>query len=64
MKKLRLNVEALRVDPFVVDPALQGRGTVVGANTLQFCSPSDGYDYTCRLASCFTGSPCRKCAFG
>lgn len=70
MKKLKLDMDALRVESFASDAAGEGRGTVHGHlrptdpkvcpfSNNWYCSVGDGCtweDYTCRL-SC-GGDPC------
>jgi len=61
MKKLNLDVEALVIERFDVEPEGAREGTVVGNElpiTFQTCGPDTCYPQ----ASCITGSPCRKCA--
>ncbi|HET7230285.1 MAG TPA: hypothetical protein VFJ16_09795 [Longimicrobium sp.] len=59
MNKLKLNVDALRIERFDVEPDLAAdEGTVMGNQvTLQTCGPDTCYPQ----ASCPTGSPCRRC---
>jgi hypothetical protein len=62
MKKLNLDVEALEIERFEVEPEAADEGTVVAnqrPGTLQTCGPDTCYPQ----ASCITGSPCRKCPF-
>jgi hypothetical protein len=60
MSKLMLDVDALRVDRFDVEPeTVAGEGTVLGnqIGTFNSCGPNTCYPQE----SCVTGSPCRKC---
>lgn len=61
MKKLKLDMDALRIDRFDVEPeAAEGDGTVAGnesPGTWRSCGPDTCYPQ----ASCDTGSPCRRC---
>jgi len=68
MKKLRLDPEALKVEPFeVVDASLEEEGTVIGADasTPNHCTKaadSCGYPATCGGTSCDSGYPvCYVC---
>jgi hypothetical protein len=64
MKKLRLMVDELAVDGFNVLPAHAARqGTVVGqdAGPTGLACPTNGFEYTCRNGSCYSGSPCSYC---
>jgi hypothetical protein len=64
MKKLKLNVDSIRVDGFDVLPveAASG-GTVVGRGipTVGTECPTRGEEPTCNLGSCNTGQPCSYC---
>jgi hypothetical protein len=69
MKKLRLDPEALSVEPFEVEAAGRNTGTVLAnddASSPFNCTgpaASCGYPYTCGGTSCATGYPvCRVCA--
>jgi hypothetical protein len=61
MKKLSLDLNALRIERFDVEPdAVAGEGTVVAnqlPGTLRSCGPDTCYPQ----ASCDTGNPCRRC---
>jgi hypothetical protein len=60
MKKLILDVDALRVVRFDVEPDVAAdEGTVMGnqIGTWRSCGPNTCYPQ----ASCDTGSPCRRC---
>ena len=61
MKKLNLDVEALRIERFEVEPEAAGEGTVVAnqIGTWRSCGPDTCYPQ----ASCDTGSPCRRCIY-
>jgi hypothetical protein len=63
MKKLRLKVDEISVSGFEVMPSDEARqGTVVGREALaSFQCPTNGEDPTCRLGSCYSGSPCSYC---
>lgn len=62
MKKLALDVNALRVERFEVEPEVAEKGTV-GANellaTLRTCNCTGDTCYP--QYSCNTGSPCKLC---
>ena len=64
MKKLKLDVDALRIDRFEVEPeAVEAEGTVIANQTLltrRSCGPDTCYPQ----ASCDTGSPCQRCIYG
>jgi len=61
MKKLNLDVDALKVDRFEVEPAaVAGDGTVVANQlppTFRTCGPDTCYPQE----SCITGDPCQRC---
>ena len=63
MKKLRLNGDDIQVTGFEVLPASAPReGTVVGqALPTGLLCPTNNEDPTCRLGSCYSGSPCSYC---
>jgi hypothetical protein len=67
MKKLRMDVDALRVEPFDVMPREAAvKGTVVGRDGMITepwrCSiDSACYANTCGSGSCDTGNPCVAC---
>jgi hypothetical protein len=63
MKKLRLDIDGIRVVGFEVTPSEAARqGTVLGREDLaSFMCPTNGEDPTCRLGSCYSGSPCSYC---
>ena len=63
MKKLRLDTDDIRVAGFEVMPAdVAGEGTVMAREDMPtgFC-PTNGEDPTCRMGSCYSGSPCSHC---
>jgi len=62
MKKLRLDPEALAVEPFEVEPTLaEAEGTVLG-NFATKRADSCNYPATCGGTSCDTGYPlCYQC---
>jgi hypothetical protein len=63
MKKMKLDVGALRIDRFEVEPEMmEGEGTVIANQTLltrRSCGPDTCYPQ----ASCDTGSPCQRCFY-
>jgi len=62
MKKLQLDVEALRIEKFEVLPReLAGEGTVVGQDGALITEWSKCQQETCWNGSCGTGNPCRQC---
>mgnify|MGYP006138896221 CR=1 FL=1 len=63
MKKLRLDTDDIRVTGFEVTPVEAERGTVMGREDVPtgFLCPTNGEDPTCRLGSCYSGSPCSHC---
>ncbi len=67
MKKLRLDPEALAVEPFEVQSAVQATGTVLGNDVSGAGCPTSvqyscGYPRTCGGTSCDTGYPvCYQC---
>lgn len=69
MKKLQLNVDSLRVEPFEVMPREKAvKGTVMGQDAARLTEPwrcsldSQCYANTCGGGtSCDTGSPCIAC---
>ena len=64
MKKLRLDTDDIRVAGFEVMPAdAARRGTVMGQEEMPtgYLCPTNGEDPTCRLGSCYSGSPCSHC---
>jgi hypothetical protein len=63
MKKLDLDVTALRVDRFEVEPEITAKGTVVANEfmlTLRACTGDTCYPQV----SCNTGNPCKPCIVG
>jgi hypothetical protein len=60
MKKLVLDLNALRVDQFAVEPEVGERGTAV-ANmvTIRTCTGDTCYPQL----SCATGNPCKPCVY-
>jgi hypothetical protein len=62
MKKLGLDLNALRVDRFEVEPEVTEEGTVV-ANELRLTLRTCGADTCYPQASCDTGSPCKPCVY-
>lgn len=66
-KKLRLDPEALTVEPFEVEAMVEEEGTVLGADASSprnctGAADSCGYPATCGGTSCPTGYPlCRFC---
>ncbi|HEX8906995.1 MAG TPA: hypothetical protein VF771_19250 [Longimicrobiaceae bacterium] len=67
MKKLRLDPEALKVEPFEVLAEMKEEGTIMGndASSPLHCTAavdSCGYPRTCGGTSCDTGYPvCYQC---
>jgi hypothetical protein len=63
MQKLRLDIDAIRVVGFEVTPSeVTRQGTVVGREDFATLTcPTNGEDPTCRLGSCYSGSPCSHC---
>jgi hypothetical protein len=64
MKKLRLNSDEIRVVGFEVTSSEGARqGTVMAREDMPtgFLCPTNGEDPTCRLGSCYSGSPCSYC---
>ena len=67
MRKLRLNVDDLAVEPFEVEPDRAGAGTVVGNDLSGPACPTNpgyscGYPGTCGGTSCDSGYPvCYLC---
>lgn len=62
MKKLRLDPEALAVEPFEPQPALAEADGTVHANFATKHQDSCGYPVTCGGSSCDTGYPlCYQC---
>jgi hypothetical protein len=64
MKKLRLNSDEIRVIGFEVTSSEGARqGTVMAREDMPtgFLCPTNGEDPTCRLGSCYSGSPCSYC---
>jgi len=62
MKKLELDLNALRVDRFEVEPEVAEAGTVVANElllTLRTCNCTGDTCYP--QFSCATGSPCKPC---
>lgn len=65
MKKLDLDVSALRVDRFEVEPEITETGTVVANEamvTLRTCNCTADTCYP--QLSCNTGNPCKPCVVG
>lgn len=63
MKKLRLDTEDIRVAGFeVMSAGVAREGTVMAREDMPtgFC-PTNGEDPTCRMGSCYSGSPCSHC---
>jgi hypothetical protein len=61
MKKLRLDPEALAVEPFEVEAGMEAEGTVDG-NAATRRQDSCNYPATCGGTSCDTGYPvCYQC---
>ena len=63
MKKLRLDTDDIRVTGFeVVSGGAAGQGTVMARGDMPtgFC-PTNGEDPTCRMGSCYSGTPCSHC---
>jgi len=67
-KKLRLDPEALAVEPFEVDARMVEEGTVLGAGASDprdctGAADSCGYPATCGGTSCDSGYPvCHQCS--
>lgn len=60
MKKLDLDLNALQVDRFEVEPDVTEMGTVVGNElTIRTCNCTGDTCYP--QFSCNTGSPCKPC---
>ena len=63
MKKLRLDIDEIRVVGFEVTSSEAARqGTVMAREDMPtgFC-PTNGEDLTCRMGSCYSGTPCSHC---
>jgi hypothetical protein len=64
MKKLRLDIDEIRVVGFEVTPSEAARqGTVVAREDMppSWLCPTNNEDPTCRLGSCNSGNPCSYC---
>jgi hypothetical protein len=63
MKKLRLDVEKIRVDEFETTPGTEAGGTVIGLDELTGQAATNCLHDTCWNQSCVTGPPvpCRPC---
>jgi hypothetical protein len=64
MKKLQLDVNALRVERFEVQPEVAEEGTVVANDllaTLRTCNCTGDTCYP--QFSCNTGNPCKICVY-
>ncbi|MFL5385182.1 MAG: hypothetical protein ACJ8GN_21905 [Longimicrobiaceae bacterium] len=63
MKKLALDVNALRVEGFEVEPQVTEEGTVVANElvTLRTCACTGDTCYP--QFSCNTGNPCKPCVY-
>ncbi|HEX2203372.1 MAG TPA: hypothetical protein VHG91_08740 [Longimicrobium sp.] len=62
MKKLVLDMNALRVERFEVEPEESEKGTVV-ANELTFRTCNCTGDTCYPQFSCHTGNPCKPCVY-
>ena len=64
MKKLNLDVDALRVDRFEVEPEVTETGTVVANEVLVTLRTCNCTAETCYPNfSCNTGNPCKPCVY-